>query len=130
MKFFPKASLALALPAAVLAGCAATSVPQDKLAQRTATAIGRDVGSFTIANQQMEDGGRLNYTVTAQDGAAYQCYIYEAPGVLKVTSLGMAPTTSDAICTPRATGRSAGVAARQAPANPNCNALLKAAGKC
>lgn len=115
---------------ALLAGCAATQVPQDKLEQRTAMAIGRDVGAFTISNQAMESdgGGRMNYTVTTKDGALYQCYIYEAPPLAKITTFGMAPTTSDAICTQKG-GAKAGKAAHK-EASPACNALLKAAGRC
>ncbi len=115
---------------ALLAGCAATQVPQDKLEQRTAMAIGRDVGAFTISNQAMESGGggRMNYSVTTKDGALYQCYIYEAPPLAKITTFGMAPTTSDAICTQKS-GAKPGKAT-QKEASPACNALLKAAGRC
>ncbi|WP_286744892.1 hypothetical protein [Aquabacterium sp. UBA2148] len=115
---------------ALLAGCAATQVPQDKLEQRTAMAIGRDVGAFTISNQAMESdgGGRMNYTVTTKDGALYQCYIYEAPPLAKITSFGMAPTTSDAICTQRSGAKPGKAAQKETP--PACNALLKAAGRC
>lgn len=118
------------LLATLLLGCAATSVPQDKLEQRTATAIGRGVGNFTITNQKMEEGGRMNYSVATSDGASYQCYLYEAPAMSKVVTLGMAPTTSDAICTPNVSGRSATTPAKPATSSAACNALLKAAGKC
>ncbi len=115
---------------ALLAGCAATQVPQDKLEQRTAMAIGRDVGAFTISNQAMESGGggRMNYTITTQDGALYQCYIYEAPPLAKITTFGMAPTTSDAICTQKSGAKPGKAAKKDVP--PACNALLKAAGRC
>lgn len=120
---------------ALLAGCAST-IDQDGLEQRTAQAIGRSVGQFTITERTEETGGRINYTVNTRDGVAYRCYLYGATGLQKAVSFGQIPH-SDAICTamvgskaktgnpapsaPGQQGRSAGNA---------CNALLRAAGRC
>lgn len=130
------ASLApLATALALLSGCAAT-ITQDGLEQRTAQAIGRSVGQFTIADRSEEAGGRINYTVNTRDGAAYRCYLYGATGLQKAMSFGQIPH-SDAICTAMVGGKSGG--GPQGPAAPGqsgrstggeCNALLRAAGRC
>lgn len=118
----PGRGLVAVLFATTLGGCAAT-IDQDGLAQRTASAIGRPVGSFTIAETSEETGGRINYTVKTRDGASYRCYLYSATTFQSVMTFGQTPH-SDAICS--AMGRGAA----PAPAAATCNALLKAAGKC
>jgi uncharacterized membrane protein len=107
-----------------LSGCAAT-ISQEGLEQRTSTAIGRPVGSFTIANKSEETGGRINYTAKTKEGGTYQCYMYSATGFQKAMSFGQTPN-SDAICTPMGGGKATAPAA----ASPTCNALNKAAGRC
>ncbi len=128
---------------ALLSGCAST-LDQRGLEQRTAQAIGRSVGQFTITDREEETGGRINYTVNTLDGVAYRCYLYGATGFQKAMSFGQTPH-SDAICTamvaskgsssPAATAPTAAPAApapaaRGRNASPECNALLKAAGRC
>lgn len=113
----------VAVAAALLAGCAAT-IDQGSLEQRTAQAVGRPVGQFSITDRQEETGGRINYTVQARDGAAYRCYLYGATGFQRAMSFGQTPH-SDAICTAMAGGKPAA-----APSRPECNALLRAAGRC
>ena len=117
---------AVALTVVGLSACAAT-ISQDGLEQRTSAAIGRNVGSFTIAKTGEETGGRINYTAKTQDGVTYQCYMYSATGFQKAMSFGQTPH-SDAICTQMVRGGPA-AGADSKPA-PNCNALLKAAGRC
>jgi hypothetical protein len=133
MHIRPIAPLAVAL--ALLAGCAAT-INQDGLEQRTAQAIGRSVGQFAITDRSEETGGRINYTVNTRDGAAYRCYLVGATGFQKAMTFGQLPH-SDAICTAMAGGKSG--SANQRPAangqggrspGPECNALLRAAGRC
>ncbi|MES2955013.1 MAG: hypothetical protein V4711_06125 [Pseudomonadota bacterium] len=109
-----------------LTGCAAT-ISQDGLEQRTSAAIGRNVGTFTITKTGEETGGRINYTAKTKDGATYQCYMYSATGFQKAMSFGQTPH-SDAVCTQMGRGGAA-PAADSKPA-ANCNALLKAAGRC
>ena len=125
----------LATALALLAGCAAT-INQDGLEQRTAQAIGRSVGQFAITDRSEEAGGRINCSVNTRDGAAYRCYLYGATGLQKAMSFGQTPH-SDAICTAMAGGKS--VSGNQRPAAPvqsgrsaggDCNALLRAAGRC
>lgn len=116
-------SVATALIALGLSGCAAT-IAQDGLEQRTSQAIGRQVGTFSISERTEETGGRINYTAKTRDGATYQCYMYSATGFQRAMSFGQTPH-SDAICTQM--GRAG--AATAAPSG-NCNALLKAAGRC
>ena len=69
-----------------LAGCAAT-ITQDGVEQRTAIAIGRPAGSFTISNPAEGTAGRIDYSVNTKDGNAYSGIIArdDATGlVLKV----------------------------------------------
>ena len=120
---------------AILAGCAST-IDQDGLTQRTAQAIGRTAGQFTIADRSEETGGRVNYTVNTRDGATYRCYLYGATGFQQAMSFGQTPH-SDAICTALVGSQSRGASpATVAPsprgrsAGPECNALLRAAGRC
>ena len=125
----------LAAALALLAGCAAT-INQDGLEQRTAQAIGRTVGQFDITDRSGETGGRINYTVNTRDGAAYRCYLYGATGLQQAVTFGQTPH-SDAICTAMAGGQAgrgnegpAATGQRGRNAGGNCNALLRAAGRC
>lgn len=117
---------------ALLGGCAAT-IDQGGLEQRTAQAIGRTPGQFTITGRSEETGGRINYTVNTRDGAAYTCYMYSATGFQRAMSFGQTPH-SDAICTPMAGGQGRGAdpaAGQRAPAaGDGCNALMRAAKRC
>ena len=123
---FVRARSSVAVLAAwVLSGCAAT-IAQDGLEQRTSQAIGRQVGSFSISDRSEETGGRINYTAKARDGATWQCYMYSATGFQRAMSFGQTPH-SDAVCTQMARGSAPAAAPAAAP---NCNALLKAAGRC
>lgn len=133
MPIGPLAPLAATL--VLLAGCAAT-ISQDRLEQRTAQAIGRTVGQFSIADRSEETGGRINYTVNTRDGAAYRCYLYGATGLQNAVTFGQTPH-SDAICTAMASGqRGSGNERAVATGQPGrstgaaCNALLRAAGRC
>lgn len=114
-----RASLAwFALPATFLvlsAGCASFTVSDDAIERNTAQALGLPRGSFTISDR-VNDGVKASYTVKTHAGKQYACYVTGA-----VTQLGR--SVSDAICT------GAGKGSRPA-AEPACNALLKAAGKC
>ena len=133
-----------AIALALLTGCAAT-IDQSGIEQRTAQAIGRSAGQFSITDRSEETGGRINYTVTTRDGATYRCYLYGATGFQRAMSFGQTPH-SDAICTAMVgSGQGpAGTAAPQAPAAgmaapgaganrsgaKECNALLRTAGRC
>lgn len=123
MKFKRSSGAVLAMAVlATLGGCA-TTIDDSGIEQRTASAVGRPVGSFTISDRSEESGGRINYTVKTREGATYRCYLYSPTTFVKVMTFGQTPN-SDAICS--AMGRGG---AGAAPA-PTCNALLKAAGKC
>ena len=137
MRLLSIAPMACVVAAQVLLpGCAST-LDQAGLEQRTAQAIGRTAGQFTITDRQEETGGRINYTVNTRDGASYRCYVYGVTGFQKAMTFGQTPH-SDAICT--AMVGSAGNAGAQAPAAvaqpqgrgaaKECNALLRAAGRC
>lgn len=124
---FPRISSACAASLLVLCGCA-TTVTQQGIEQRTSQAIGREVGTFTISDQQKEEGsnGRINYRVRTREGASYSCYMYSPSQFTKAMTFGQTPQ-SDAICTAMA-GQGGGAATAPAPAS--CNALLRAANRC
>ena len=115
---------ATAVCAAVLAGCASTAVTEDALQRNTAFALSLDASAFTISDR-VDEGVKTSYRVRTQGGRLYSCYV---TGVVSVTGR----TVSDAICSeigrPGA-ARAATPSARPATA-PNCNALLRAAGRC
>ena len=126
---------------ALVAGCAST-LDDSGLEQRTAQAIGRAAGQFTITDRQEETGGRVNYTVHTLDGATYRCYVYGVTGFQKAMTFGQTPH-SDAICTAMAGSQRAGRAAAAPATTPapgaeqrgrstgkECNALLRAAQRC
>jgi hypothetical protein len=126
MTSIPHLFLSLSLLSALF-GCAAT-IDQGGIEQRTSLAIGREVGSFTISERSEDTGGRINYTVKSRDGAVHKCYMYSATGFQRAMSFGQTPH-SDAICT--AFGKpGASTSAPTAPGGSQCNALLKAAGRC
>lgn len=126
MTSIPRLFLSLSLLSALF-GCAAT-IDQGGIEQRTSLAIGREVGSFTISERGEDTGGRINYTVKSRDGAVHKCYLYSATGFQRAMSFGQTPH-SDAICT--AFGKpGASTSAPAAPGSGQCNALLKAAGRC
>lgn len=127
----------IAAALSLLTGCAST-ITQDGLAQRTAQALGRTPAQLTISDRSEETGGRINYTVSTRDGASYRCYLYSATGFQSAMSFGQTPH-SDAICTAVVGGQSGGnsstppaaAAAQRGPAaGKECNALLRAAGRC
>lgn len=126
---FPRISSMCAASLLVLCGCG-TTVTQQGIEQRTSQAIGREVGTFTISDQQKEEGsnGRINYRVRTREGASYSCYMYSPSQFTKAMTFGQTPQ-SDAICTAMA-GQGGGGAATAAPAPASCNALLRAAKRC
>ena len=120
---------------ALLSGCAST-IDQAGLEQRTAQAIGRGVGQFTVTERTEETGGRINYTVNTRDGVVYRCYLYGATGLQKAVTFGQTPH-SDAICTVMVGSQNrisnqgpAAAGQRGRSAGGECNALLRAAGRC
>ena len=127
-----KYPILLLLIVGLQSGCAATSTgkkPSTDLTNaqtKIGFAIGRTTDSFNITSQYESEapGGsnRTNYEVTTNEGTKYSCYILEPSSFGKFMSWGMA-SGSDAVCSAISSG-----ATQQT--SPNCNSLLKAAGKC
>lgn len=122
-------------PLVLLTGCAST-MSQEDLESRTAQAVGRSVGQFTITDRSEDTGGRVNYTVNVRNGGTYRCYLYGATAFQKVMSFGQTPH-SDAVCNAMAGGESRGgskspsaTSDRGRSSGGECNALMKAAGRC
>ena len=135
MNFRSIASMASAF--ALLSGCAST-LSSEGLEKRTAQALGRSVGQFTISDTSEETGGRINYLVKTSDGMAYTCYLYGVTGFQKAMSFGQIPH-SDAICTVKVGTNGPHRGSNQGPrtsgkpasrAGETCNALQQAAGRC
>lgn len=122
-----------AAPLAILTGCSST-MKQEDLEARTAMAVGRSVGQFTITDRTEDTGGRINYTVNVKNGGSYRCYLYGATAFQKAMSFGQTPH-SDAVCNAVVGGQSrsgskAPAAAGDRNSGGQCNALMKAAGRC
>lgn len=128
-------TLSLAASLAFLTGCSST-INQEDLEERTAQAIGRSVGQFTIADRTEETGGRINYTAYVRSGGSYRCYLYGATGFQKAMSFGQTPH-SEAICKAVSNGQSrtnnmapSTAGERGRSGGGECNALARAAGRC
>lgn len=104
----------------VLAGCASMAVTEDSLVQRTSFALGVPSDQFTISNR-VDSGARTDYDVHTQAGKDYACYV---TGTMSVTGR----VVSDAVCKARQATAQASQPAGES--DPQCNDLLKAAGKC
>lgn len=97
-----------------LAGCSTinnATVSDQKLKERAAFALGTNAEAITISNRSNE-GLRINFTATTGKRSS-QCYVTSTPSVIGVV-------TSDAICSGGGAHKGEG----------QCNALLKAAGRC
>lgn len=120
--FIAPAAMAAAL--VLTAGCASVAVSYDALERNTAQALGLARGTFTIGDR-VDEGLKTSYTVKTQSGKQYTCYV---TGTFSIVGR----VVSDAICTEVGkAGKPASPPAPQTgPTSGQCNALLKAAGRC
>ncbi|WP_154953870.1 hypothetical protein [Neisseria flavescens] len=103
-----------AFVALALAGCGTinnATVSDQKLQERAAFALGTSPNAVKISNRSNE-GIRINFTATVGKRVS-QCYVTSVTSTIGVT-------TSDAICSGGGAHKGKG----------QCNALLKAAGRC
>ncbi|EEZ53931.1 TPA: hypothetical protein ACKN6K_001508 [Neisseria gonorrhoeae] len=103
-----------AFVALALAGCGSinnVTVSDQKLQERVAFALVTSPDAVKISNRSNE-GIRINFTATVGKRVS-QCYVTSV-----ISTIGV--TTSDAICSGGGTNK----------AKSQCNALLKAAGRC
>jgi hypothetical protein len=121
-----RSSLVLLSGSAALAGCASVAVSNDAIETNTAQALGLQKGAFVISDR-VDDGVKSSYNVKTGKGKSYSCYVTGGVSVV-------GRVVSDAICTEtnsKGTKTAATPAAPQTqPVQKDCNALLKAAGKC
>jgi hypothetical protein len=100
-----------------------------KAEKKISMAIGEEVSSFTITDQQKVDAPAgfegTQYSVKTKAGKTFKCEILEPSGFGKAISFGMS-SGAGAMCTDFTKGSKEQGKTNQA----NCNALLKAAGKC
>jgi hypothetical protein len=113
--------LAAIATAIAVAGCASAAVTGDAIERNTAFALGLDKADFTVSDR-VDDGVKTSYTVNTKTGRRFSCYV---TGTFSVTGR----VVSDAICSEM--GKSSGGAGAGTGAGAvQCNALLRAAGKC
>jgi hypothetical protein len=107
----------------LLTACASMAVSDDAIVTNTARALGLNKTEFTISDRA-DSGVQTTYTVRTKAGKSFSCYV---TGTVSVTGR----IVSDAVCTEMA-GAGAGTAKPPStpPKDPNCNALLRAAGRC
>jgi hypothetical protein len=113
----PRAGSALVVT--VLLGCASAAITPDVLEDRTSRAVGLEKGQFTIADR-VDEATATRYFVVTKTNRKYSCSVGATFSVV-------GRIVTDAICTEM--GKPAG-SANSNPNSANCNALLKAAGKC
>ena len=109
LKFLPL------LAATFFVGCGTVGnmVIQDKsLEQKAAFALNTTSDKVKITNRQGSIDGTINFVATT-GGKSHQCYITTVGGAI----------SSQAIC-------SGSNSVKQGESNKQCNALLKAAGRC
>lgn len=108
---------------------AATREDTSKAEKKISMAIGEEVSSFTITEQQKVDAPAgydgTQYSVKTKAGKTFKCEILEPSGFGKTISFGMS-SGAGAMCTDFTKGSKEQGKTNQA----SCNALLKAAGKC
>ena len=89
MKTF--STLAIALTALTVSGCASVIVSDDAIVERTAFALGLNKGDFTISNR-VDDGASARYAVRTRTGQELNCFLGGTMGFV-------GRQVSEAICT-------------------------------
>lgn len=129
-----KIACVLVVLAGVISGCASVSVSGDALQSRTVSSLGIPADSFTISDRK-DSGIRTDFTVTTKANKVYACYVTGTVGVVS-DAICTAMTQAGSVATSPAPKAAASSSSSQAPkastggSTSNCNALLKAAGKC
>lgn len=100
-----------------LTGCASVAVSDSDIEQKAAQTLGLQKGSFKVSDR-MDNGIQTHFSVQADSGEKYSCYVTGAISVVGAT-------VSDAIC-----NSATAAASKPQTDGEQCNALLKAAGKC
>ena len=67
-------TLAIALTALTVSGCASVIVSDDAIVERTAFAIGLNKSDFTISNR-VDDGASARYAVRTRTGQEFNCFL-------------------------------------------------------
>lgn len=116
-------------PASVAPAAVEPIAVTDKAAKKISTAIGEEIGDFTVAAQEATDAPTgykgTQYTVMTNGGKKFKCDILEPSKLGKIATWGMG-SGADAMCTDFTKG--SGDKGKTNAAS--CNQLLKAAGKC
>jgi hypothetical protein len=128
-----KSLVGIIAAALFISGCASVVVNNDVIENNTASALGLSKSSFTISDRN-DEGLKSSYLVKTNDGRNFSCYVVGSVGIT-------GKVISDAVCKEFASEKvskptSAAPAPQPIPTptkkqpEQQCNALLKAAGKC
>jgi hypothetical protein len=118
----PKFFLAVPAVLVTLIGCASVAVSNDAIETNTAQALGLQKGAFEVTDR-VDEGLKSTYNVRTVKGRTYSCYV---TGTISV----MGRVVSDAMCSETGKGVKPGAAPATQTSPKECNALLKAAGRC
>jgi hypothetical protein len=122
MKTNFKRSLATCAVALAAAGCASFAVSNEAIETNTAQSLGLQKGSF-IVSDRVDEGVKSSYAVKTNKGRTYSCYVTGGVSV-------MGRVVSDAICSDTTASAKGSVQPAAPQPQKDCNALLKAAGRC
>ena len=115
------AVVAAALTLTACGHIAKETTSEEAMLDKAEFATGIDRNNLKVVNGSVEGSmDAVHFKVKAKNGATYRCYFTSAIAV-----------TSDAICTPNdGTGKAFRKQKEKAAKSGNCNALLRAAGRC
>ena len=113
---------ALVFVATLSAGCASMAVTDEAIVTNTSRALGLDKSQFTISDRA-DSGVQTTFTARTKAGKTYSCYVEGSVSVI-------GRVVSDALCREMSKSGTPAAPAANAPSDPACNALLRAAGRC
>lgn len=112
----------LVATASLAGACASVAVTDDAIANNTSRALGLDKSQFTISDRA-DSGVQTTYTARTRAGKSYSCYVEGSVSVV-------GRVVSDAVCREMTRSGTPAAPTTNAPVDPACNALLRAAGRC
>lgn len=111
-----------AVVAPLFSACASMAVTDDAIVTNTSRALGLDKSQFTISDRA-DSGLQTTYMARIKAGKTYSCYVEGSVSVV-------GRVVSDAVCREMSKSGAPAAPAANAPSDPACNALLRAAGRC
>jgi hypothetical protein len=111
-----------AVAALLLGACASMAVTDEVIVTNTSRALGLDKSQFTISDRA-DSGVQTTFTARTKGGKTYSCYVEGSVSVV-------GRVVSDALCREMSKSGTPVAPAANAPSDPACNALLRAANRC